>query len=100
MEKFYNDKGDATHYDQNRLNSIVKYERVYGTLAIMLFCEISADKYRERIGKKDNQPIEQELNKIAWYENAARFYFNKLGTEHEIVVNNRHMEKLPWKNGE
>lgn len=97
IEKYYNEKGDASHYAENRLNAIVKYERVYGTLAIMTFCEITADRYRERIGKKDNQSPEQELLKIRWYEKAAKFYFNKLGTVDEIVIDNRVKLDLPWK---
>lgn len=97
IEKFYDGKGNATHYAQNRLNAINKYERVYGTLATMTFCEITAERYRERIGKKDNQSLEQEVLKISWYENAAKFYFGKLDTEAEIVVNNRVKQGLPWE---
>lgn len=97
IEKFYDGKGNATHYAQNRLNAINKYERVYGTLATMTFCEITAERYRERIGKKDNQSLEQEVLKISWYENAAKFYFKKLDTEDEIVVNNRVKQGLPWE---
>lgn len=97
IEKFYDNKGNATHYAQNRLNAINKYERTYGTLAVMVFCEITADRYRERIGKKDTQTLEQEVLKISWYENAARYYFNKLGTAEEIVVDNRVRLGLPWE---
>lgn len=93
----YNEKGDAKHYSENRLNGVVKYERTFGTLAVMVFCEITADKYRERIGKKPGQPLEQEVLKIAWYENAAKFFFAKLGTEDEIIIDNRQKEDLPWK---
>lgn len=97
IEKFYNEKGDATHYDTNRLNAINKYERVYGTLATMTFCEITADRYRERVGKKDNQSLEQEVLKISWYEKAAQYYFNKLGTVDEIQIDNKLKLGLPWK---
>lgn len=97
IEKFYDSKGNATHYAENRLNAINKYERVYGTLAVMTFCEITADRYRERIGKKDNQSLEQEVLKISWYENAARFYYNKIGTDQEIIVDNKVKSGLPWE---
>lgn len=90
----YNDKGDAKHYAENRLQSIVKFERTYGTLAVMTFCEINADKYRERLGKKD--AVEQELIKVQWYENAAKFFFNRLNTADEIIIDNRQKEPLPW----
>lgn len=97
IEKYYDGKGNATHYNENRLNAINKYERVYGTLGVMVFCEITADRYRERIGKKDNQSLEQEVLKISWYENAAKFYFNKLGTDDEIIIDNKVKQGLPWE---
>lgn len=99
-EKNYDEKGNATHYNATRLNSIIKFERTYGTRAVMHFCEISADKYRERIGKKPGQTLEQELLKINWYEKAARHYFNKMGTIEEITVdveiNPLSRQGLPW----
>ena len=88
IESSYNERGDAKHYDQQRLNAIIKMERTYGTLAVMTYCEINADKYRERIGKKKGQSLEQEVMKIEWYENAARHYFKKLKTDDEIIVDN------------
>lgn len=94
ITKPYAANGDAKHYSENRLQSIIKFERTYGTLAIMVFCEITADKYRERLGKKD--AVEQELIKVKWYENAAKFFFKRLGTDQEIVIDNRKLEPLPW----
>lgn len=95
-DRQYNEKGDAKHYEQNRLQSIVKFERTYGTLAVMTFCEISADKYRERLGLKPGQPLEQEALKIKWYTEAAKYFFSKLGTAAEIVIDNRKAFPLPW----
>lgn len=97
IEKFYDKKGNASHYDSNRLNSIIKFERVWGTLGVMIFCEITADRYRERIGKKDNQSLEQELMKINWYEKASNYFFNKLGTKSEVHINNNLKVGLPWE---
>lgn len=94
IHKNYAENGDAKHYAENRLQAIIKYERIYGTLGVMIFCEITADKYRERLGKKD--AIEQELIKINWYEQAAKYYFAKLGTPDEIIIDNRVPEPLPW----
>lgn len=97
IEKFYDKQGNAKHYDSTRINSIIKFERIYGTIAVMTFCEISADKYRERIGKKDNQTVEQELLKISWYEAAAKYYFEKANSNENIEVDNYIKEDLPWK---
>lgn len=97
IEKNYDKHGNASHYDSNRLNSMVKFERVYGTLAVMLFCEISADKYRERIGKKEGQSLEQEVLKIEWYEKAAAYYLAKIERGEAIIVSNINREGLEWK---
>lgn len=87
----------AEHYQQNRIESILKYERVYGTLGVMVFCEINADKYRDRIGKKEGQSIRQELHKIATYENAAKFFRKKLGSPDEIKIDNYKTERFAWQ---
>jgi len=97
IDEQYNAQGDAKHYEQTRLQAIVKFERTYGTLAVMTFCEINADKYRERIGKKPGQSAEQEILKIEWYEKAAAFFLAKLDTPSEIIVDNYKTELLPWK---
>lgn len=97
IEKYYDDKGNASHYDKNRLNSIIKFERVYGTLAVMTFCEITADRYRERLGKKDNQSLEQEYMKIKWYEEAAIYFYYKLQSDRAIIIDNTKKYGLPWE---
>jgi hypothetical protein len=102
-ENRYNKLGDANYYDEERLNSIVLYELVYGTLAVMYFCEINVLKYRLRIGKKMGQPMEQELLKAEWYERAAQFYYKRMRAGHarkgadnliSPTLVNRHV--LPW----
>lgn len=96
MKTPYDEKGNASHYSEGRLQTIIKFERTYGTLAVMLFCEITAEKYRQRIGRKDDPT--QELLKISWYEKAAAFYFDRLGKADEIIVDNRKKLGLPWEN--
>lgn len=96
IENCYDSKGNGSHYMKNRLNSIEKFERIYGTEAVMVYCEITADKYRERMGKKKGQSIEQEALKISWYERASQYYFLKLNTEYEIKVDNRKKVELPF----
>jgi len=91
----YDEQGYASHYNEDRLNSMVKFERTYGTLAVMTFCEITAEKYRSRISKKDD--VNLEIKKMNWYLKAAKFYFEKLGSKNEIFVNNYLKESYPWK---
>lgn len=83
----YDDKGNASHYDVTRLNTMFVFERTFGTEALMTFCEINALKYRMRIGHKD-QPLDQELKKALWYEHSAKYLFDRLGTDDEIKVDN------------
>lgn len=83
----YDNKGNASHYAKTRLNTMFVFEQIFGTLALMTFCEINALKYRMRMGHKD-QPLDQELKKALWYEESAKRLFNKLGTKDEVVIDN------------
>ena len=83
----YDEKGNAKHYTTTRLDLFEIYERSWGTCALMTFCEMTALKYRMRLGHKD-QPLEQEMKKILWYEKAAKHYRSKLNTDKEIVIDN------------
>lgn len=95
--KSYNEKGDATHYDSERLNTIIKMERIWGTEAIMTHCEITAFKYRERLGKKEGQPMELDLLKAQWYEQAAKYFFAKITNGEAVPGLEIKRYGLPWK---
>lgn len=71
----YDDKGNASHYDW-RINMSKMIEAIWGTENFMVFCEITAFKYRMRIGKKDNTDL--ELKKLKWYETMAEYCKMKL----------------------
>ena len=86
IDKNYDEKGNAAHYDTERVNTIRAFEKIYGTLAVMYFCEINALKYRMRVGKKEGNSAEQELIKAKWYEDAAAYYFRKINENKEISV--------------
>lgn len=68
--KTYDDKGNAKHYTNTRIATINKIEQIWGTMGARLFCEMTAFKYRDRIGDKDS--VDQEVKKIKWYEEAAK----------------------------
>lgn len=72
----YDDKGNAKHYTDQRINVIRMLESIWGTEAVMLFCEMNAFKYRMRVGKKDDP--KQELIKTNWYERMAAYLKNKV----------------------
>lgn len=45
---------------------------IWGKDLVIAHCEMNAFKYRMRVGKKPNQPVEQDLKKAEWYENKAK----------------------------
>lgn len=97
IDKNYDHQGNASHYNMERVGVMQIFERSFGTLAVMHFCELNALKYRLRMGKKENQSAAQELLKAKWYEKAANFYFERLGTPLEVpglAGNKKHGN--PW----
>jgi hypothetical protein len=77
----YDQAGNASHYDA-RINTLVLIERTWGTYEAMVFCEITAMKYRVRLGKKDDPEL--ELKKLKWYETQGKRLQLLLGTDKEI----------------
>jgi hypothetical protein len=88
----YDSEGNAKHYTDQRLNSLVMIERTWGTYEAMVFCEITAFKYRYRLGKKPGQPLDQELIKSSWYEKKAKELQAKIGTDEEV----KHIREVPY----
>jgi len=43
----------------------------WGEEETALWCEMTAFKYQDRIGKKPGEDVEREQNKIKWYEDKA-----------------------------
>ena len=66
------DNINPDHYKQGGKEVIEMMEDIWGKEALILHCEMTAFKYRMRIGNKPNQPIEQELGKAQWYERKAK----------------------------
>ena len=44
---------------------------IYGKAATALYCEMTAFKYRMRMGTKPDNSIEQDLKKEQWFLNKA-----------------------------
>jgi hypothetical protein len=66
------------HYKGSNKETIEMMEDIWGTEALIAHCEMCAFKYRMRLGKKPEQPIERDLEKAFWYENKAKELKNKL----------------------
>lgn len=47
-------------------------EEIYGRQAVINFCKCNAFKYKWRAGKKEDNPVEQDIAKAKWYEDKAR----------------------------
>lgn len=60
------------HYNSSSIETIEKMRRIWGNEATALWCEMTAFKYRDRIGNKPLNSNDQEVGKIKWYENKAK----------------------------
>ena len=67
----YDEKGNAKHYKQGKYEVIEMMEMIWGLEATISYCEMTAFKYRMRIGHKEGQPLEQDMKKTRWYETKA-----------------------------
>ena len=60
------------HYKNYSKEVIDMMIAIYGKAQTALYCEMNAFKYRMRMGKKPENPIEQDLQKEEWYLNKAK----------------------------
>lgn len=65
------------HYNNYSVEVIEMFLRIYGNEATATWCEMTALKYRMRMGLKEGNPIEQDLAKERWYLDKARELRNK-----------------------
>ena len=63
---------NPSHYKQSGKEVIDMMVDIWGREAVAIHCEITAFKYRMRLGLKPEQPIERDLEKAKWYENKAK----------------------------
>ena len=61
-----------SHYNQYDIEVIDMIIRIWGPEAAALWCDITAFKYRMRMGTKPDNSIEQDIKKEQWYLNKAR----------------------------
>lgn len=70
------------HYNSTSIETIEKMRRIWGNEKTALWCEMTAFKYRDRIGNKPDNPVEQEIGKIKWYEETARLLYEAIQMEY------------------
>ena len=61
-----------SHYNQYDIEVIDMIIKIWGPEAAALWCDITAFKYRMRMGTKPGNSIEQDIKKEQWYLNKAR----------------------------
>ena len=61
-----------SHYNQYDIEVIDMIIRIWGPEAAALWCDITAFKYRMRMGTKPDNSIEQDIKKEQWYLNKAK----------------------------
>lgn len=58
------------HYKSYSVETIDMMIAIYGKEKVAIHCELTAFKYRQRLGKKDS--IEQDMEKEKWYLDKAK----------------------------
>jgi hypothetical protein len=58
---------NPSHYKNYSLETIEMMQAIYGKEATALYCEMTAFKYRMRMGTKPGNSIEQDLAKEKWF---------------------------------
>jgi hypothetical protein len=66
------DNVNPEHYKQLPKETIDAMVFIWGKDAVAKHCQMSAFKYRMRLGHKEGQALEDEVGKIKWYEDKAR----------------------------
>ena len=62
---------NPSHYKDNGKEVWEMMLELWGKDKFIAHCEMCAFKYRMRLGKKPNEPIDRDLSKAKWYEDKA-----------------------------
>lgn len=71
-ESAYEMVNHPTHYNQYDIEVIDMIIKIWGPEAAALWCDITAFKYRMRMGTKPDNSIEQDIKKEQWYLNKSK----------------------------
>ena len=75
--EYVNHPSHYNHYD------IEVIDRIWGHEKCALWCEITAFKYRMRMGTKQGEPIERDIDKEKFYLSKRDYYKDLLRKERE-----------------
>jgi hypothetical protein len=63
---------NPSHYKSYNKEVIDMMVDIWGKENVAMYCEITAYKYRMRMGLKPDQPIDRDIEKEKWYLNKAQ----------------------------
>lgn len=67
-----------SHYNTYDVEVVEMMRRIWGDEKTAIWCELTAFKYRMRVGTKPNEPIARDLGKETWYLNKRKELLNNL----------------------
>lgn len=82
MEKTANTPINPAHYKSYSVETIDMMVAIYGKEKVGIHCELTAFKYRQRLGKKDS--LEQDLAKEQWYLDKAKELRSTIGETKKV----------------
>ena len=68
-KEYYEHVNHPSHYNNYSFEVIDMFEKIYGKEATALWCEMTALKYRMRMGTKPDNDLKQDIEKEKWYLN-------------------------------
>lgn len=77
MSKNYEMVNHPSHYNKYDVEVIEMMEKIWGAEDTAKWCEMTAFKYRMRLGEKPENSIEQDLKKEKWYLEKYKEYKEK-----------------------
>ena len=81
-EETYEMVNHPSHYNKYDIEVIEMMRRIWGDDATALWWEMTAFKYRMRLGEKPENPIEQDLKKEKWYLEKSKSIKSALSDSH------------------
>jgi len=66
-ENVHYDFVNPDHYKQFQMETIDMMIKIWGIEAVITHCEITAFKYKMRLGSKPGQPMGLDIKKSQWY---------------------------------
>lgn len=63
---------NPSHYQNSSKEVWEMMVLIWDKEAFIKHCEMTAFKYRMRVGLKPDQPVERDLSKAKWYEDKAK----------------------------